>query len=92
MVNYVANLYASAEVEEYKQARELNTGDLSSLYVRAHQMHKIADEIPVYATCRYEFEALASATKDELRERLRDNVETGDLGELQVRGVSRSDE
>jgi hypothetical protein len=89
MVEYVATLYASTEIESYEQAREPNTGDLSSLYVRAHQ---IGDEIPVYATRRYEFEALASATKDELRERVRDNVETGDLGELQVRGVSRRNE
>lgn len=89
MVDYVANLYASAEVESYEQARDIDTGNLSPLYVRAHQ---IGDEIPVYATRRYEFEALASATKDELRERVRDEVPTGDLGELQVRGVSRADE
>ena len=92
MVEYVATLYASAEVESYEQARDIDTGDLSSLYVRAHQMHQIGDEIPVYATCRYEFETLASATKDELCERVRDKVETGDLGEVQVREVQRADE
>jgi hypothetical protein len=89
MVNYVANLYASTEIESYEQARELDTGDLPSPNVRAHQ---IGDEIPVYATRRYEFEALASATKDELREQVRERVETGDLGELQVREVRRSDD
>jgi hypothetical protein len=91
MVDYVATLYASAEVEEYEQARELDTGDFSAVWVRAHMLPP-ADLIPVYAVWEYQFEALASATKDELRERVRDNVETGDLGELQVRGVSRVDE
>lgn len=89
MVDYVADLYASTEVQEYEQARDIDTGNLSPLYVRAHQ---IGDEIPVYATRRYEFEALASATKDELREQVRERVETGDLGELSVREVRRSDE
>jgi hypothetical protein len=91
MVNYVANLYASAEVQSYEQARELDKGDFGCVWVRAHMLPP-ADLIPVYATRRYEFEALASATKDELREQVRDNFETGDLGELQVREVQRADD
>lgn len=45
-----------------------------------------------YASAEVKFEALADATKAELRERVRENVETGDLGELQVREVQRVDE
>jgi hypothetical protein len=88
MVDYVATVYARIDpVDEYSDLYDIDAGDLAPIHVRGHPVE--ADAIPAYASTYHVFTAPHDATKDELRDRTRDDIDPGDLTDVQVREVKR---